>query len=533
MLIVAVNPSHDGAISIIRDRELLLSVEAEKDSFRRHRPLHPLTILAAAEQVDEAPDVIALGGWSAHGGSLRTWPSYEGVTERLLRETKFFGRRMKLFSSSHERSHIAMATGMAPRSDPHRHAVLVWEGALGHLYEFDARREVKQRFEVMRFPGSRYAFMYGLADPTVPDVGHIRHEDAGKLMALAAYGDPDDADAAITAVVERVLTEPAFFNVSKGSFAGTPVYNAGLESAEMKIAAALLTKRIFDTFAESAQKHLPEGLPLYISGGCGLNCDWNMWWRELGHFSSVFVPPCADDSGSALGTAIDAVAMLTGDPYIDWNVYSGLEFEWDRDPDPARWQRRDLDLKELSDALTAGSIVAWVQGRWEIGPRALGARSLLAAPFDPRMRDRLNEVKQREGFRPIAPVCRLEDAGQLFESDFADPYMLYFRRVKTDLIGAVTHVDGSARAQTVTSETNPLLYDLLSEFAKQHGVGVLCNTSLNFKGLGFINRMSDLTEYCEARGVSDIVVGDAWLRLRPQGESSADAHAEQLTAPIS
>ena len=532
MLIVAVNPSHDGAISVIRDRELVLSVEAEKDSFRRHRFLHPQAILAAAAYVDETPDVLALGGWSSHGGSLRTWPSYTGVTEQLYRDIKFFGSRIKLFSSSHERSHIAMATGMAPRSDLHRHCVLVWEGTLGHIYEIDENWGVKQRIEVMRFPGGRYAFLYGLADPRVPDIAQIRHEDAGKLMALAAYGDPDAADAEISAVVERILTAPAFFRVSKGSFASTPVYNAGLEAPETKIAAALLTRRMFETFAEAAQQHLPEGLPLYISGGCGLNCDWNMWWRELGLFSSVFVPPCADDSGSALGTAIDAVAMLTGDPHIDWNVYSGLEFEWDQEPDPAKWHRRDLDLAALAGAITAGSLVAWVQGRWEIGPRALGARSLLAEPFDPRTRDRLNEVKQREGFRPIAPVCRLEDAGELFERDFEDPYMLYFRRVRSSRLGAVTHVDGSARVQTVTSETNPLLYDLLSEFAKLHGVGVLCNTSLNFKGLGFINRMSDLTDYCEARGVSEIVVGDAWLRLRPQGASSADEDAHELTARV-
>ena len=160
----------------------------------------------------------------------------------------------------------------------------------------------------------------------------------------------------------------------------------------------------------------------------------------------------------------------------------------------------------------SGRIVAWVQGRWEIGPRALGNRSLLAEPFDAQMQDRLNEIKQREDYRPD----RTRAAGSrtpaaLFDDDFEDPYMLYFRRVRSDDLGAVTHVDGSARVQTVSRDENQPLHELLSAFAERTGAGVLCNTSLNFKGFGFINRMSDLVKYCEARGIDDMVVGDAWF----------------------
>src|SRR4029453_6252150 len=106
MLIVAVNPGHDGAITIVRDRELLLSVEAEKDSFIRHRILGPQAILRVAELVDETPDGIAVGGWfgpETHG-NVRPWPGYYGAAEWVLRDTKFFGRTIKLFSSTHERS---------------------------------------------------------------------------------------------------------------------------------------------------------------------------------------------------------------------------------------------------------------------------------------------------------------------------------------------------------------------------------------------------------------------------------------------
>jgi hydroxymethyl cephem carbamoyltransferase len=269
-------------------------------------------------------------------------------------------------------------------------------------------------------------------------------------------------------------------------------------------------------FAHVAQEKIPADIPLYVTGGCGLNCDWNTMWRELGHFSSVLVPPCPNDSGSALGAAIDALHGVTGDPRVSWDVYCGLEFEWDREPDTSLWERRPVQDSELADALAGGRIVAWVQGRWEMGPRALGNRSLLAAPFERSMQDRLNVIKQREGYRPIAPVCRIEDAAKVFDRDFHDPFMLYFRMVRSPDVKAITHVDGSARVQTVTEEGNKRLHDLLSVFAERHGVGVLCNTSLNFKGKGFINRMSHLADYCEQRGIDDMVVGDAWFRRREQ-----------------
>ena len=173
-------------------------------------------------------------------------------------------------------------------------------------------------------------------------------------------------------------------------------------------------------------------------------------------------------------------------------------------------------MAALADALASGHVVAWVQGRAEIGPRALGNRSLLADPSDARMRDRLNDIKLREPYRPIAPVCRLEDAGKVFDTDFEDPYMLYFRMVTSNRLAAVTHVDGSARCQTVTPETNKPLHELLSAVAARSGIGVLCNTSLNYPGAGFINKMSHLVAYCADRGVSDFVVGDVWYQHLPE-----------------
>ncbi len=522
MLILAVKPGHDGAVAALQDRELLFSLEAEKDSFRRHRRLDVSTIMSAAEHLGEPPDVVAAGGWDWIHHAVGA--GYMGVDDQtVIREPrKMFGKEVSFFSSSHERSHLAMAIGMAPRDDARQRAVLIWEGHVGHLYLVEGATKVVKRIEVLKQPGRRWAFLFALADPSFPDRGaRHRREDSGKLMALAAFGDAADADAGVADTIERILASDSGIHWSpspKHEFRDSPVYNAGIESEVTKVAAARLTARMFEVYRDAALEHLPAGIPLHISGGCGLNCDWNAKWRELGHFSSVFVPPCTDDSGSALGTAIDALAAATGDPYIDWDVYSGLDFIWDREPGPARWKRRTADDADLAEAIASGRVVAWVQGRWEIGPRALCNRSLLAEPFSAGTRDRLNEIKQREGYRPIAPVCRSEDAGRLFADGFEDPYMLYFQRVASGDLGAVTHVDGSARVQTVTPRANQRMYDLLSAFAARTGVGVMCNTSLNFSSFGFINRMSNLIQYCQQRGISDMVVGDAWYERVPERE---------------
>ncbi len=523
MLILAIKPDHDGAVAAVEDRKLLFSLESEKDTFHRHAQLTPTTVLELAQRLDRVPDVIALGGWGR--GRTSVGAGYSGL-DRLLRDNlKLFGKEVEYFSSSHERSHIAMACGMAPEDDAPLRAVLLWEGALGKFYLVDDQWKVVSSKEVLGQPGARYALLFGLADPDFPDHdSNHRLEDAGKLMALAAFGDPDTTDPAVLDTVQRIVDLEPVEPVPKFAFKDSPVYNAGVQSQACKDAAAVLNDRIFEVFRDAAVRDLPEGIPLLISGGCGLNCDWNMRWRELGHFSSVFVPPCTDDSGSALGTAIDALTAFTGRPHIDWNVYAGLEFVWDEQPDPAVWHKTELRHDALADALAQGATVAWVQDRWEIGPRALGNRSLLAEPFDARTRDALNKIKVREPYRPIAPVCRIEDADRLYTGGgFEDPYMLYFRRVRTGELGAVTHVDGSARVQTVSKGTNPGLHELLDAFAESRGAGVLCNTSLNFRGRGFINRMSHLIAYCELRGISDMVVDGTWFHSTREVEPGVPA----------
>jgi hydroxymethyl cephem carbamoyltransferase len=515
MLVLAFNSGHDGAFAAVEDGRLLFCQEAEKDSFLRHSPLSAIGVLNAVEHLGATPEVIAFtGGWRERVPG-RIGIGYLGADRVDQRPMNFLGQRTTLVSSSHERSHIMSSIALAPRDDEPIRAALIWEGLIGKLYLVDGYGLVIRELEVQDSPGTRWALLFGLADPSFADDGYPRDEDAGKLMALAAFSDASEAGPAVTEIVDRVLTTPHIWPAAKHEFRDTPIYNAGVEADVTKTAAALLSARLFDCFARAAREHLPPGIPLHISGGCGLNCDWNRMWLDLDYFSSVFVPPCPNDAGLAIGSAADALRLLTGDPYIDWDVYAGLDFECDTQPDQSAWRRRELDLGAVADALAAGRVFAWVQGRAELGPRALGNRSLLAHAADPRIRERLNDIKQREQYRPIAPCCRLEDTRDVFDADFEDPYMLYFRRATTNKVAAATHVDGTARCQTVTRATNRRLYDLLTAVAARSGTGALCNTSLNFKGLGFINKMSDLTRYCTDREVDDFVVGDVWYERLP------------------
>ena len=341
MLTMAIKSGHDGSIAVIDHGRLLWCLESEKDAFPRYTQLTPTTLLAIAERLNRVPDIIALGGWAKprNGGPIGAGYFGENAVEQG--RIRFFGEEVEFFTSSHERSHMMMALGMAEHTDCDLTTVLVWEGITGSFYLFDRDWRVVRKIPVLRNPGDRYGFLFSLADPSFPDRGStVRQDVSGKLMALAAYGDVKNAEADIVAVVDRLLTIPVLNPAPKADFADTVLYNVGVESHATKTAAALLSQRIFQMFAEVALREVPAGTPLHISGGCGLNCEWNTAWRKLGHFSSVFVPPCPNDSGSAIGTAIDALAHRGHREGLKWNVYSGMEFINDAEPDPLRWRQR-------------------------------------------------------------------------------------------------------------------------------------------------------------------------------------------------
>jgi hydroxymethyl cephem carbamoyltransferase len=442
---------------------------------------------------------------------------YFGVGSEAVRlgSRSFMGREVGQFSSSHERSHLVGSYAMAPFEQGQPCYALVWEGVIGAFYHIGPDLAITRLGTPVTGPGHKYGFLYGLADPTYPaDARKSRREDAGKLMALSAYGRDSAATPEARRLIERLMAHDAARTaLRKIDYRDTPFFDIGLDNQSFHDLARHFQLAIFERFHDFAKARLKGGLPLLISGGCGLNCDWNSLWRETGLFADVFVQPCANDSGSAIGTAADAQFHLTGNAKIDWSVYAGETFVQD-DADLTGFEAKPLALAELARELAGGAVLAWVQGRYEIGPRALGNRSLIAAPFTRETHARLNRIKKREGFRPIAPILMEEELDRLYRHNGPSPHMLYFQRVKTDALQAVTHVDGTARVQTVRRDQNAEMYALLDAFRALTGFGVLCNTSLNFNGKGFINRMSDLVRYARETGLDGFVVGNTCYRKR-------------------
>jgi hydroxymethyl cephem carbamoyltransferase len=511
--ILGVKEGHDGAYALIDNTHLAFSLEAEKDSFPRCTQTSADLLLRVAQRVDNPPDVVAIGGWTKglfssdpvlHAGYFGS--DAAGV---VVREVKLFGKTTTIFSSSHERGHILAAYALSPFPTGTRCYSLVWEGNVGNFYLIDERVNVTDLGCVTPDPGNKYTFLFSMADPNSPDeIGFYDTAHPGKMMALGAFGRPGSLNEAEHKLIERILHQPRYAMMSvlsKGDFRDTGYVDIGVESQEFKDLARKFTDLLFDMFFDYARDLIEPGLPLLISGGCGLNCEWNSRWRDSGLFSDVFVPPCTNDSGSAIGVAVDAMLQLTGTSKLTWSAYCGEELEWDVDS-TARYQRVSDDPSHIASLLNQGAVLAWVEGRYEMGPRALGHRSLIAEPFRSETRDRLNSIKGRESYRPIAPICAAEQVGKHFRPDLPSPHMLYFYEVTDPRLRAVTHVDNSARVQTLDAGDAPFLSSVLASFEQLTGAAVLCNTSLNFNGRGFINRTSDLIKFTGDKDLDGFVI---------------------------
>lgn len=529
MKILSYNPGHDGAFAYLADGRLAFSVETEKNSRYRYSPVAAPDVFEVLGELSEPPDVLCRSGWWPSDAPLAEQGSHAGyygiANSQIVRGKKLFlGKNIDYFSSSHERSHLLCAFGMSslPMGTPCY--ALLWEGVIGAFYEIDSNLKFNKLADVMPEPGHRYALLYGLADPTFDKATaeYSRFSDAGKLMALASFSRRSVSLPMEEEIVNFLMQDCAHLKPQQCELLKhCPYYNIGLDSAEFRDFVGILSDRIFDRFYTFAKSKLKRGLPLLISGGCGLNCDWNTKWKESGLFSEVFIPPVANDSGSAIGTAIDAQFHFSGNAKIEWSVYAGQDFLYDKNVDTSSFDECALDYSAAAQMIDCGMILGWVNGKYEIGPRALGNRSIVASPFLDTTRIRLNEIKQREHFRPIAPVCLEEDAEQWFGCDTPSPFMLYTHRTRTNALAAVTHVNGTARIQTVSALSNDHLYRLLAAFKAHTGFGVLCNTSLNFKGRGLINCMADLETFTVQHGLDGFTVGMKMYMLKKSSSYQA------------
>ena len=351
-------------------------------------------------------------------------------------------------------------------------------------------------------------------------LGFLRSSDEYKVMALASYGRPAHL---------REFREML-------RFAGDGRY----EIAAPRLAERFgpprrrgepLTRRHFD-IAHSLQRTLEETVLgmvdwlyartnatcLAMAGGVALNCVMNARVRERGPFERVWVQPAAGDAGTSLGAALWIDRMRRPGAGRTWRMdhaFLGPAFSDDEIERFLQWSkvpyRRLANVaEETAEILASERIIGWFQGRMEFGPRALGARSILASPIDPAMQARLNDIKDREDFRPVAPVVLEEHAGEWFAGAEVAPFMLFVFDVipdKAHRIPAVRHVDGTARVQTINRSQHPLYYDLLAAFHRRTGVPVLVNTSFNTRGEPIVCTPRDAVESFWTSPLDALVIG--------------------------
>jgi carbamoyltransferase len=263
-----------------------------------------------------------------------------------------------------------------------------------------------------------------------------------------------------------------------------------------------------------------------MAGGVALNCAMNGRLLREGPFDEIYVQPAAGDDGIAIGGAMQLYHELTDAPrgFVLDDARLGPEFDDAAITNALRNARQDFETPEIVEARAAeliaeGKIVGWFQDRAEFGPRALGARSILADPTRDDMKDRVNSVvKHRESFRPFAPSCIEERAGEFFEDCGRSPFMLFAHKVRPewrDKLPAITHVDGTARVQTVSATTHPRYHRLLSEFDKRRGVPMVLNTSFNVMGEPIVNTPDDAIRCFLDTGIDALVLGDHVVVKRP------------------
>ena len=341
-------------------------------------------------------------------------------------------------------------------------------------------------------------------------LGFLPSSDEYKVMALASYGQPSYLDA-FRALIHT--EENGQYTIGpcdlEDTFGPARLKGAPLEQRHYDIARSL--QAALEETALRLARWLRDAsgeADLCLAGGVALNCVMNARLRDDGPFRHVWTQPAAGDSGTALGAALWADACQRGQDgdrprcYVMQQVYLGPEYSEREIEDFLRraklpYRRLDNVAEQVAELLAQDKIIGWFQGRMEFGPRALGARSILASPLSATMQDRLNEIKDREDFRPVAPVVLEEAAAEWFVGASPSPFMLFVYPVAPDRAGripAVRHVDGTARIQTVNREQHPLYYDLIAAFGRRTGVPVLVNTSFNTRSEPMVCSPRDAVE---------------------------------------
>ncbi len=502
--------------------------------------------------------------------SMPVWAKEKIMLQRTLTKAlngidrgKFDTKR--LLFSHHHHSHAASAFYPSPFDDA---AILILDG-VGEWATMSIGRgrgnDVQLLHEV-RFPhslGMLYsAFTYYL--------GFKINDGEYKIMGLAPYGEPKYADRILDKVMDlkpdgSFRLDMRYFNYCTGLtmtaqpfhdlFEGAPLKSgARLGQREMDLARSVqaVTEEVMLRLCRTAHS-ITGSENLVMAGGVALNCVANGRLQREGPFRRIWIQPAAGDAGGAIGAAFAAAASngttITKRGGGDAMQGSYLGPSYSDDEIRSELKANGAVFHELSDdalfdtvaaALAGEQVVGWFQGRMEFGPRALGNRSILGDPRSPRMQRILNlKIKYRESFRPFAPAVLADRASQYFELDVESPYMLLVAKVKEERqrkptaaeetlegiaklnvvrsdIPAVTHVDYSARVQTVDGVANPRFHRLLTAFERKTGCAVLVNTSFNIRDEPIVCSPTDAYRCFLGTEMDMLVVGNAVMRKSEQ-----------------
>ncbi|CAA9290372.1 MAG: Nodulation protein nolO [uncultured Corynebacteriales bacterium] len=544
---------HDSACAVFRDGRLVAAAQEERFTRRRFDPAMPVRAVRAClrDAGLGIGDVDHVAYYEDPVGKLsrQLWmglPAVPDASRRTLfrldarrparQIEELLGYPGPVTFVPHHESHAASAFHQSGFSD----AALFTADAVGEWATTSYGTGGPNRFEL--FEQVDFPHSLGILYSAVTSfLGFAVNSDEYKVMGLAPYGTPRYADR-----LRGLLTDlpRGQFRLDQDCFdlsGRSPMYTAALgellgaeprepesalSAAHSDLAASVQLVLEDILLAKLRFLHAETGLGrLCYAGGVALNCVANRVIRERGPFAEVFVQPAAGDAGAAIGAAALVSARLGAGvrperltdvrlgpapdlgPVAAWLAAAGVPFEAHTDDEAGLVGR-------AAEELAGGAVLGWFQGRMEFGPRALGARSILADPRRGDMRDHINAlVKKREAFRPFAPAVVAERAGEFFGLAGDSPFMLFTADVREPAaLPAVTHVDGSARVQTVDRAVDPRFHALLTAFGRRTGFPVLLNTSFNMRGEPIVATPADALA-CFVRSRLDVLVlGDLVVR---------------------
>lgn len=543
---------HDPAAALVIDGKIVAAAEEERFSRRKHgKAAVPfstweLPVSAARWCLAEAglqPHDLDAVGYSYDpalmddrsdqlDGLDRDWEYLRTLYAR--RAPRFLATALPGLDPAvvrHVRHHVAHAASAGLAVSRADSAVLVVDGRgertsmLAGVYR-DRKLDVLAIQELPHSLGLLY-------ESLTEHLGFARSSDEYKVMAMASYGRPRFADILRSRVYPcgagGFRTEPIDWSELAPPRRPTPADRAGPamprpapEHADLACSVQLVVEEVLLSLVRWLRSRT-DSAHLCLAGGVALNCVANTRIHAEGGFDTVWVQPAAGDSGTALGAAL-CLAAEAGEPIVPMSSaqlgrgWSDAQIHAALDDAAVRHERPRHLATAVGDALADNQVVAWFQGRAEYGPRALGGRSLLADPRHVDNLERLNTVKGREQFRPVAPMVLAERAGEIFSrGPLPSPYMLFVHDVAEswrDRVPAVTHVDGTARVQTV-DRSDALLHATISRFAARTGVPVIVNTSFNTAGRPMVDSPRDALE-CFGSAPIDLLAIGPYLVRRPR-----------------